>query len=233
MPESSINITIRRSQVITALAGLTSVLLILHGLGVYSTYGLGHPFAKGFVPLFNLDTECNIPTFFSTLLLLVASLLLYWIAYVVDQAGSKYVINWRILSVIFIYLAMDESAQIHELLIQPLRNAFHLGGVFYWSWVIAGLAGVSLLGAIYIRFVIDLPSQLRGKLLLAAALYLTGALVFEMVGGNYASLHGVANLPYQFLTTAEELLEILGLIVLIDALLKYLQSSQTSLVVSA
>lgn len=225
-------ITIRRPRVVAALTALACILLFLHELGVYFTYELGHPFVKGFVPLFNLDTEGNAPTFFSSLLLVAASQLMYWISRAEEQAGSRYLKQWRLLSLIFLLLALDESAKIHELLIKPLRDAFDLRGAFYYSWVIVGMAGVSLLAALYFRFLMDLPSGFRGELLLAAGLYLTGVIVFELIGGNYASIHGETNLVYERLTTGEELLEISGLIILINALLKQIQTSQKSLLLS-
>ena len=41
-----------------------------------------------------------------------------------------------VLAVIFLYLSIDESAQIHELINPALTDSFNLGGVFYFSWVI-------------------------------------------------------------------------------------------------
>lgn len=233
MQNHRILITIRRPRVVTTLVALAAGLLFLHGLGLYFRYALGHAYVKGFVPMFNLDTEGNIPTFYSSLLLVMASILVYWITRNEELAGSKYATQWRLMSMIFFFLALDEAAKIHELLIEPLRDAFHLGGVFYYSWVIVGIAGVSLLATLYFRFVLDLHSHFRSQLLLAAAFYLTGVIGFELVGGYYASLYGEANMPYELITTGEELFEITGLIILVNALVKYLQTRQTILEISA
>lgn len=229
MPNHHILIAFKRSRLATTLISLTTILLFLHGLGLYFTYALGYPFVKGFVPLFNFDEESNVPTFYSSMLLLMASALFYWITRIDEATGSKQVWRWRLLSLLFFYLAVDEFATIHELLIGPLRDMFHLTGIFYFSWVIAGMAGVSLLGIFYFRFVINLPSRFRSELLLAAALYLTGVIGFEMIGGNYAYIHGAYNIQYALITTGEELFEIAGLITLINALIKYLQTHQATL----
>lgn len=218
-------ITIDRPRVVNTLIALTAGLFFLHGSGLFLRYGLGHPNAKGFVPMFNLDTEGNIPTFVSALIFVVASLLAYWITRNEECAGSKYAPQWRLMSMIFFFLAMDEASGIHELANRPLQNAFELnGGVFYNSWVLAGMTVVILLTALYFRFVVDLPARLRNELLLAAAFYLTGVLVFEVLGGNFASLHGRDNIAYELIATGEELFEITGLIILVNALFKYLQT---------
>lgn len=233
MPNQSIPIIIKRSRIVTALISLTAILLFLHGLGLYFRYELEHPLAMGFVPLFNFDTEGNVPTFYSSLLLLVASLLFYWAAQINRAADSKQTRQWHLLSLIFFFLALDESAAIHELLIDPLRTAFHLKGLFYFSWVIVGMVGVLLLGIFFLRFVISLPAQFRTELLLAAALYLTGVIGLELVGSDYASIHGLANLRYELIATGEELFETAGLITLINALIKYIQTHLSKIEITA
>src|SRR5262249_42974969 len=55
---------------IASVLGAVVFVLLLADLGVQVTrYVFGHPHAKGFVPLFDLDAEENIPTFFSQCLL--------------------------------------------------------------------------------------------------------------------------------------------------------------------
>lgn len=222
-------LTIKRAQITATLIATASMLILLHSVGLYIHYGLEHPFAQGFVPIFNLDTEGNIPTFFSALMLIFASVLFFWIARIENRARGKHWKQWRILPFIFLFLAVDEAAKVHELLIEPMRDAFDLKGVFFFSWVIVGMAIVAILTATFFRFVLDLPSRFRNELILAAALYLTGVIGLELVGGNYASLHGYENLSYELIATCEELFEISGLIVLINALLRHLQSFQNKL----
>jgi hypothetical protein len=59
----------------------------------------------------------------------------------------------------------------------------------------------------------------------AAAIYLAGAIGVEMLSGLQADLYGEANMGYALITTAEELLEMLGIVVLITALLNYLPTA--------
>ncbi|MBU3922576.1 MAG: hypothetical protein KJ961_18425, partial [Alphaproteobacteria bacterium] len=53
--------------------GLALVLVFvffMHGLAMIVAHGLGYPVAKGFVPLFHIDFEHNLPTLVALLLLL-------------------------------------------------------------------------------------------------------------------------------------------------------------------
>jgi hypothetical protein len=58
--------------------------------------------------------------------------------------------------------------------------------------------------------------------MIAAALYIGGAVGLELVGGRYAEMHGLKNLTYSMIATAEETLEMAGVIVFIYALLRYI-----------
>src|SRR5690606_1858442 len=80
----------------------------------YNYLGIDSPYAAFLTKLFDLNTEGNIPTLFSTLLLLTAALLLglkYLKAATYDDSNKRY---WLFLSLVFVFLALDESLQIHE-----------------------------------------------------------------------------------------------------------------------
>ncbi len=58
--------------------------------------------------------------------------------------------------------------------------------------------------------------------MIAAILYIGGAIGFEMIQGRYSELHGEDNLMYNMIAAVEESLEFAGVIVFIYALLKYI-----------
>ena len=60
---------------------------------------------------------------------------------------------------------------------------------------------------------------------LSALLFLGGALGFELLGGRQAEMHGMDNWLYTFYATVEESLEMSGLILLIFALMSYIQQT--------
>ena len=56
---------------------------------------------------------------------------------------------------------------------------------------------------------------------MSAIIYIGGAIGIEMIGGYYMSKHQALDFNYMLITSIEETLEIIGIIVLIDTLLKY------------
>ena len=228
MNEKKLSLQLSRSKIITTLIYVAIALLILNCLSLYLHYVLGYPSIKGFVPKFDFDEENNVPTYFSSFLLLISAILLFWASISAKQASSKYAKHWGALSIVFLFMSLDETASFHELLIDPLREIFNLSGYFYWSWVVFGLIIVIIFAISYIRFLLDLPPKVRYTIILAAALYLGGVIGMEMISGNYYSVYG-QNLIYAVLTTIEETLEIAGLILLIKVLFDYLFVSSPGL----
>jgi hypothetical protein len=211
------------------LGAVTLFLVLASVAGQLSKFLLGHDYLRGLVPLFYVDQEENIPSFFSMSLLLFASLLLAIVAVLERERKSDWVSKWAILSFGFLFMAYDEAFQVHEILTKPvavLLGNRHLG-IFHFAWVIPGIALVVALGLSFLRFLWHLPPKTRVAFVLAATLYLGGAIVFELVGGRYAEVHGSENLTYSMIATVEESLEMVGAIVFIRALLGYIADTCT------
>ncbi len=177
----------------------------------------------GFRVKFDLDQEANVPTFFSTMLLLFNCALFGFIAAARRRGRDAYACYWASLSLGFLFLALDEAAVLHEKLIEPLRNLFNASGIFYFAWVIFAIPIVLLLGLIYIRFLKYLPKSTMIGIVLGAGVYLSGTLGFELVGGWYANNYNENGPMFDVLTTIEETLEMAGLILLAYTLLSYLR----------
>ncbi|MEG4989151.1 hypothetical protein QUB08_25900 [Microcoleus sp. BR0-C5] len=172
---------------------------------------------------FNVDGEGNIPTIYSSLALLFSSLLLGAIAYAKNLDSCRYQNHWKILSFIFLGLSVDEMAQLHEHLI-GLRSVLNATGVLYFTWIvpIGFLVVIFLLS--YSKFVFHLPVATKKLFLAACALYIGGAMGMEMPGGYLASTTGAENVSYVIVTTIEESLEMLGIVVFIHALISYIKT---------
>ena len=209
---------------IARIVGAVAFLLVLASIGgQFSKFVLGHDYLKGFVPLFYIDEERNIPTYFSVLLMLFSALLLAAIAVLNGKQRIHHVSKWAILSFGFLFMAFDEAFLVHERLISPVRTLLGNSNlrVFYFAWVIPGIPLVLVLGLFFLRFLLHLPATARLRFLMAATLYIGGAIGLELIGGRYAELHGTQNWTYSMIVTVEESLEMAGLIVFIWALLKY------------
>jgi hypothetical protein len=181
-------------------------------------------FAKYFLMVLSLDSEGNIPTFYSSLALLFSSLLLGVIAHAKSLDSSPYKQHWKLLSFIFLYLSLDEAGQLHEKLVPPLRSLLNATGFLYYTWVVpfAFLVVIFLLS--YSKFLFHLPVSTKKLFVAATALYLSGTLGLELVGGYVASTMGMNHLFFTIAMTIEELLEMLGIVVFIHALISYIKT---------
>jgi hypothetical protein len=209
-------------------AGILSIIVFLltlaHIAGQFSTYYLGYDNIFGLIPMFNLNSEENIPAFFSTLLLLFSSILLAIIAYAVKKSGTAYFYHWLGLSLIFLFLSMDESLSFHESMTVPLRKGLNTSGLLFYAWVIPYAIALFILILIYLKFFISLPAKTRNYLIIAAVLYIVGVIGIELLGGRIDEQIGRHNPTYVVYSTIEEVLEMGGLVVFIYALMSYIST---------
>jgi hypothetical protein len=170
--------------------------------------------------LFSTGSDSNIPTWFSAVMLLTASLLLAQIALVKQGTDAR---RWGILALVFAAASIDEVATVHERLGSYLERA-ELGGLFFYEWVLFGIPLAAILVLAYWRFVLALPRQTKRLVIAAGALFVAGALGAEMVAGLWESRNGADNHGYELITAAEEFLEMTGALVFIYALVAYIES---------
>ena len=63
----------------------------------------------------------------------------------------------------------------------------------------------------------------------SGAIFTSGAIGFELIGGYHAEIHGRENIAYALITTGEELLEMFGVALFIYGLLHYISIQYTDL----
>lgn len=212
------------SWLLVTVAGILVVLNLI-SIGLSVEFALN---AKSWpLRLFRLDKEMNVPTLFSTLLLLVSSALLMLLWYGTRIRGTHTSAFWLLLAAIFAFLAVDEFVKVHELLIDPVRAGLGTSGALRFAWVIPYGVGVFVLGLACLRFLFGLLPEVRWRIIAGGCLYVSGALAMEMAGSYYVDMRGYPygslevdyDLTYGIITTIEEFLEMVGIIVFIEALL--------------
>ena len=187
-----------------------------------SKYGFGY--REDWMKLFNLDRELNFPTWYSALMIGFCAILLKIIAAGKKQQSDRYTKDWQLLSLIFIFLAIDEVLSIHEILIIPeVSEALNLPWFLHSMWVIPGTIFVIWFIKRYSKFVRHLSYTSRRHFFIAAFLYVGGALIMEMVGSYIAEAQGQQHLLYALTANVEEIMEMCGIIVFIYGLLYYLR----------
>ena len=177
-------------------------------------------FLRGVGVLFDFDREANIPTFFSSTILLSCAVLLFYI-YRKSDMKKIYRLQWLLLSLIFTFLGLDEFAIIHEKLIDIMRYVLNPTGIFFYGWILPYGIAVALLGVLFIPFLGKLPVKIRTLFLSSAVIFLLGAVGMEMIGGAHAEVHGIHTLNYAIFYSIEELLEMLGIALFLFSLLTY------------
>ncbi|MDJ1505969.1 hypothetical protein [Xanthocytophaga agilis] len=170
---------------------------------------------------FDLDGERNIPSFFSMLLLMTTAVILYMISSIKRKFQLTFRNHWLGLSLIFLFLSMDELISLHEILIDVVRYiAGSSTGIFFLGWVIPMGFIVICIGFTYLKFLIRLPLRTRLFFIVSACVYLSGTIGMETVGSYYYQVHA-EGIGMQLCMTIEESLEMIGIILFIYTLLEY------------
>lgn len=204
---------------------LTTVLLALLSANVAIvyvqwSYGYFHPLS-GLTNLFLLGSEANLPTYFSSGCLLTAALCLGLIARGCTDGLRWY---WWVLCGGFIFLSLDEAAQLHETILSTAAQ--HLLGKFKFPdfrqlWVPLALLIFAFAVPVGVRFIRRLPRWYAGRFFFCGALYVFAAVGLEVAEG-VMTVRKVDPVWLVFTVLVEESLETLAIICFIHALLRYL-----------
>lgn len=194
-------------------------------LAIRGWLAAGWPVLDSLTGRFDLDAEGSVGTWWSATQLLFTALAC---AAVARGAGPRGRRHWLILAAGIAYLSMDEVATLHEQLGDASHRLLDPDGVhaaLRFAWVVPGAVAVCVAGVLLVPFVRALPSLLRRRLLVAALLFLSGALGLEVVGAVVsAQARGPA---YVIVSTVEEWLEIVGVAAALQALLMHAAPAPT------
>ncbi|WP_162054628.1 multidrug transporter [Pontibacter pamirensis] len=213
-----------------ALSLLVGHVVVVHlafkALGVFSQSSNLPIFEEIYYALYNqfhLGKEGNISTYFSTFNLALASIL----CYVIHSTGKKATYHWLHLSLLFVFLSVDESAQLHETFGGLAGSEFNsyleeVPPLLSWAWMVPYTVFTLLIGLYFLKFTLMLPGKTRNLFYLSGAIFVFAALGLEFCEAHFDTLYGPDNVVNQFLFPIEELLEMVGVIIFNYALLDYL-----------
>lgn len=216
----------RRATVAAWLWTTVAVLVAIHLCLQTIRFETGHDHLLGLVQLFDLNEEANIPTFFSTMLLLAVAFLLAYIGRETlrRERDPDTAMRWFVLAAGFAFMGVDECAQLHDTLNEVVNAVLHKrnSGALFYGWVIPYAAIVVAAGAYFLRFFLRLPMRWRIWFALSGFIYVGGALGVEFVEGMYATDHDRRTAGYAVLTTVQEIAEMSGTTLFLHALLDYI-----------
>jgi hypothetical protein len=196
------------------------LLNVANAIAVFLYYHRHHHGGR-FFQEFSLDREANVPSWFSSALLLTAAGLLALVALDALARKAPWRRHWAGLSLVFVVLSLDETAEIHERIGSWLRAHLHLHGPLHYAGVVPALTLALFVGITYVRFLRALPRATLLGILVAAAIYITGAAGVEAASGWWAEGHGSRSTALLLVSTVEENLEMVGSLLFILVVLAY------------
>ena len=184
-------------------------------------------FYQDFFDAINLDEEFNLTAFYSGMLLGIASFLLNKLGGLSRKRERQ---NWIILSKIFLFLAIDEIFQIHELFVIPeLRQYVHPSLASIW---VIPYAAIAVYFAIkFVPFFISQGRRISQLSVASGVIYVSGAIGIEACNSWLVMTEVISRQGfwYEAISGIEELLEMTGIILFIYTLLIELIQRQKKL----
>jgi hypothetical protein len=178
---------------------------------------------RGLVSRLDVGVDSSLPTWYSSITLLICALLLLLIGFIARKTRQPYVIHWFTLSALFTYISVDEVATLRETFFRALKPIIHTDGVFQYRWTLFAIPFVIFFSLSYLKFLTHLPKQIRRLFILSGIVFIFGALGMEMMASLTDSLYGTQNMLYVAITVVEEFCEMVGIVIFIYTLLSYLQ----------
>ena len=203
-------------------------LTVMHVLVQIAYFGFGRDHLLGLTPLFDLNQENNVPTWYSGIVLFTTASALGIVAAARRQAGAPFAGHWTMLAFIFLYMSLDELTRIHEqwgpLLQQPLgglRDPHVMGGALRNLWVIPAFLLAAIVGLAYLRFLLHLPSRTRRLFVASGVAFVFATIGMEMLGASLSAAGGRLTLRFMVVATIEEVVEMASIAVFLCAVLEY------------
>lgn len=185
---------------------------------------------KQIIRFFHLESEGNLPTLFSSFLLFTSSVLLFLI-YFSEKNSERKNHEWCVLGLIFLYLGLDEGAQIHEMINVFFRGILPAKGIFFHAWVIPFGIVFLILAGYFFPFLRQLEKRHQQLFFLSGFLYVLGGFFMEMWSGYRLDNYGF-DFGYGLINTLEEVLEMTGISLFIYSLTDYIKSFKLSFLIS-
>jgi hypothetical protein len=203
-----------------------AVALTLVGVLTNTVYALSDRPPDRLQRFLDVDGEGNLPSWYSVVLMALAAVVVALVAAQRRRAEAHDVHAWHLLAAVVALMSLDEMVSLHEATGKLLDDRVDLPVLGKYAWVVPGAAATVVAARVLVRAVRGLPALTRRRLVASASVFIGGALGVEVLealllndGRNYLGdgMH--------VLTGAQELLEMLGVILFLYALLAELRRS--------
>jgi len=165
----------------------------------------------------DVNSEANLPTWFTVAVMVAAGSAALAVAAVCSGTSQRATWFFVGLGTVLLGLSLDELASVHERL-QELGETLTGGSALHFAWAVPGAVVASVLVAGLLVGARPVGGRIRRRLAVALAVFLTGALVVEVAGGQVLRVYGHRE-AYVLVTAVEEFLEIVGVVLGLRAVL--------------
>jgi hypothetical protein len=188
------------------------------------------------VRLLDLDSENNLPSWYSSVALLLCAVLLAIIGLHHSGQAKKFARHWLALAILFLCFSIDEAASIHEMLDGVTHRWFQAHGhldaaltVIGTAWLLVGIPFTIIVAVTFWRFLMHLPKPTMWSFLIAGGLFVGGAVGVEVVANKLTNFHSGKTFGYELLVALEEAMEMFAVILFIRSLMVYMATQDIRL----
>lgn len=225
------NISINPKLVLKFFLIIIAILITANSMGLIVKANFEPRTGFFLIEWFDVNIEGNFPTIYSSLAIMLASALLFFIT-IVNKEQSRPYLYWLGLAVIFLFLSVDEIASLHETLLSPVRKTLNTSVFFYYAWIIPYSIGLVVFLSVYIKFLFSLEKRIRWLFIISGLTFVMSAVGFGAISGKFVDLYGWKNFVFGVLYTIEETLEMVGIALFIYTLLTYIADKFEYLIIS-
>lgn len=189
-------------------------------------------------PIFDLNGEGNVAAWYGSALWLLSGTLAALIAISKRAGGGEFVVHWFGIAAVCVFLSIDEAALIHETMGNVLRRSvfdrwpqLDIDGGWIYSWMYYGIALVAAFLLLFRRFMLHLPRRILIAMVVAGAVFLTGALGIESISAavEHENIREPTGNEWTAIITAEEGFEMAGVALFVYALMLYVAAGEVTL----
>lgn len=178
-----------------------------------------HERLREFERLFDVVREQTVQSWFSSVILAAGSVLAGVAAVRSRVSRERYWSRWVVVSAALLWVSVDEMTSIHELLNDPDAPA----GLTRYAWVFVAVPVVVVLAAWTYPMIRKLSPPIQRLLFAAGTVYVGGAVGLEVLSGIFFG----TDLVYGSIAHGEEFLEMVGVVLFIEAMLRLLRVPRT------
>jgi hypothetical protein len=223
--EQGATIVVRAESVVRVLLWVVATLIITGTTAHFITHKVApspeHKLAK-LMNRFDINFEPSIPAWYSACALLASGTLLIFTGIAKKHEKDRFYKQWLFMGALFVGLSMDEAARFHEMLHTLIISQVETHGILYFPWVVPAFIFVAIVGIWNIPFLRHIDRRTAKLFLIAAVIYVGGAVGTELIGGPLAEKYGMPSTPHMISESVEETLEMLGIVAFLYALLDHL-----------